>query len=276
MTEALLHAIDLALNEEWQEAKDIVEALDAPLADRLFLLICTLEERESARGRQIATVRHEIGNAIAIAQANLEAMADGVLEATPARLESIVVALSGVGEILDDLRKPPKSEPGSEVVNLAEFDMCALIAAHVAAVAGMAKAKSVSVVYESCGAGFESCRNYRGDQTRVGQILRNVLLNAVRYTPPGGSIRVECQKHDAELHVSVRDTGTGIASADLPHVFEAGYRGKNGSGSGLGLSVVKKLVKAMGGEASIASAEGDGATFMLALPAQVVPSPPPA
>lgn len=275
MDVALLHAVDLAIAEDWQQAKTILEELGDPLADRLFLLICALEEREHARLRHVSTIRHEIGNAISIAQANLEAMIDGVLEPSNARLGAIHAALSTTGGILDDLRRPPQ-EAISDVVRVSEFDICALIGAHVAAVAAMAQAKNVAIDYDPCGRHYEACVRYRGDATRVGQILRNVLLNAVRYTPPGGAIQIGCEKRDARLKIVVRDSGAGIAERDLPHVFELGFRGDTGKkGSGIGLAVVQKLARAMGGSASVESEEGEGAAFTLTLPAVAAEPQPP-
>jgi signal transduction histidine kinase len=155
------------------------------------------------------------------------------------------------------------------VVRVQPFNICALISAHAAAIAGLAGAKNVSIVYDPCGVLHQECMEYRGDPARVGQVLRNVLINAVRYTPPGGSVHVTCDREGNSLTLAVRDSGPGIEKEDLPHIFEAGYRGRNTreKGSGLGLSVVSRLLSSLGGHARVESSDGSGVVFTIQLPA---------
>ncbi|MEO9169766.1 MAG: HAMP domain-containing sensor histidine kinase [Candidatus Baltobacteraceae bacterium] len=264
----MLHAMDLAVMREWDEAKAILESIDGPVSGRMFLLVCEMEQHEQVRNRSFALVRHEIGNALTIAQANVEGIMDGVLLSSTERLEGVLASLASASRLLDDLKKPHEPR-GHEVIRIEAFNVCALIGAHASAIAGLAQAKNVSIIYDPCGKNFSSCTNYRGDPTRVGQVLRNVLINAVRYTPPGGSVEIRCDKPESELTLVVRDTGIGILPEDATHVFEPGYRGGNATpeGSGLGLAVVHKLLKSLGGNARVVSHDGGGATFELTLPA---------
>jgi len=147
----ILHALDLAMMGEWDAAKAILEPLDDAVSGRLFLLVCELEQQEGTRKRSIAVTRHEIGNALAISQANLEAMLDGVLEPTVDRLRIALVSLSSAGILLDDLRRLPERE-ALEPTSLQTFDICALIQAHAAALSGLAAAKNVTVICEPCSA----------------------------------------------------------------------------------------------------------------------------
>jgi signal transduction histidine kinase len=263
----LLHAMDLAAMREWDDAKAIVESLDDPASGRLFLLICELEGQERARNLNISMVRHEIGNALTIAQANIEGIVDGVLEPTPDRLEGILASFTSATRLLEDLKKPP-DRAMSAVIKIETFNICALVGAHASAIEGLARAKDVSIIYDPCGMKYASCENYRGDPARVSQILRNVLINAVRYTPPGGSVEIRCDRPDGDLSLVVRDTGIGISTHDLPHIFEPGYRGENApdGGTGIGLSVVQKLLRSLGGEARAIAHDGSGAEFVVRLP----------
>jgi len=109
------------------------------------------------------------------------------------------------------------------------------------------------------------------DARRLEQVLQNLLHNAIRHTPPGGIVAVVVAAESAALVVQVRDTGEGIAAADLPHIWERFYRADHarqrvGSGTGLGLALVRALTEAMGGTVAVDSVRGDGACFTLRLP----------
>lgn len=266
--DALLHAIDLASMREWDAAKAVLEGLDGPIAGRVLMFVSELEHTEQLHLRQRSLVRHEVGNALTIAQANLEGVIDGLLPATPERMEGIRASLSAASAILEDLRRLPDVTPVDNVVSIDTFNVCNLIAAHASAIAGLAEAKGVRVRYEECGQRAEACEVFRGDVTGVGQILRNVFINAIRYTPPGGLVEIHCDRDGSDIALTVRDSGDGIATEDLPHVFEDGYRGKNASpqGSGLGLGIVQRLLKSLGGHARVAQSDSGGATFVITLP----------
>ncbi|MBI3362476.1 MAG: ATP-binding protein, partial [Chloroflexi bacterium] len=109
------------------------------------------------------------------------------------------------------------------------------------------------------------------DPERIGQVLRNLLTNAVAHTPSGGRIIVSARTDGGSIEVRVKDTGEGIAQEHLPLLFERFYRAdpsraRATGGSGLGLAIVKQLVEAHGGQVWAESAPGDGATFIFTLP----------
>jgi signal transduction histidine kinase len=128
------------------------------------------------------------------------------------------------------------------------------------------------------------------DPQRVGQVLRNLLENALAHTPPDGEIALSAhetcpepsdalslsrgRRDDQWVEVSVRDTGSGIAAEDLPYVFERFYRvdksrSRATGGTGLGLAIARSLVEAHGGRIWVESTEGEGSTFTFALPISV-------
>ncbi|MHB8147991.1 MAG: sensor histidine kinase [Vulcanimicrobiaceae bacterium] len=266
--DALLHAMDLAAVHDWDESKAILESMDDPIAGRFFMFVCALERDAQLRDRHAATIRHEVGNALTIAQANVEGIVDGVLQATPERLNGVLAALSSANSMIDGLKHLPEADPLGDVVRIETFNICALVAAHAAAIAGLAESKNVRVLYDPCSNSHCSCMHFRGDSARVGQILQNILINAVRYTPPGGSVGIRCEKPGSDLTIVITDSGAGIASEDAPHLFEPGYRGKNaqGQGSGIGLGVVEKILKSLGGNVRVTDADGTGAVFTVTLP----------
>jgi two-component system sensor histidine kinase BaeS len=110
------------------------------------------------------------------------------------------------------------------------------------------------------------------DPVRFRQIAGNLLTNAIRHTPPGGRVEVRAYARAGDLIVEVADTGEGIAAADLPHVFDRFWRADRAraratGGSGLGLSIARKLAQAHGGDVTAASTLGAGSTFTVRLPA---------
>jgi signal transduction histidine kinase len=107
------------------------------------------------------------------------------------------------------------------------------------------------------------------DATRIAQVLRNLLTNAMRHTPEGGTITVSASADDGHVTVSVRDDGPGIPAEHLPHVFERFYRAdpsraRTTGGAGLGLAIVQGIVHAHGG--TVAAASEGGAVFRFTLP----------
>jgi signal transduction histidine kinase len=94
----------------------------------------------------------------------------------------------------------------------------------------------------------------------------NLVANALRYTPRGGRIRIAIDASPAAVDVRVSDTGSGIASGDLPHVFDRFYKGAGSSGSGLGLTIARRLIDAHGGSIRAESMEGTGTTIAFRLP----------
>jgi signal transduction histidine kinase len=123
------------------------------------------------------------------------------------------------------------------------------------------------------------------DPDRIAQVLGNLINNALRYTPPGGEIVLSVEDHHGQsavrpdaLRVRVRDTGSGIAAEDLPHVFARFYRGDKArhlmaGESGLGLAIAKSLVEAHRGTIIVASELGKGTTFTIELPTTKHPMP---
>lgn len=248
MRERVLHALDLGMLGDWDGAKRSLENLDDPIVPRLTALLTQQQRRERERAEVQAVARHELGNAISIAQANMEALVDGVLEPTPERLAGIRDAMITCGLLLEDLKKQSRAHRDNHV-RIAVFDICDLIASQVSLVTSIAESKSVHIRYEPCGLRLESCTEYRGDPDRVALIVRDVLLGAVRYTPPNGLIDISCIRPNGEIELS-------ISTAAQSHNSEA-----------IGFSLASKLLDALGGQARIIAEHPRSTTFVLRLPA---------
>jgi signal transduction histidine kinase len=182
MQPELLHVLDLATLRDWGGAKAVLEALDDPVAARLYALISELDLHDDRRRKATTNLRHEIGNALSIVRANLEGIIDGVLPASPQRLNGMREALAAASLLLDDLHQEPERErkPGRKPET---FDLHALVAAQIAMVAELAESKGVSIE--------NSCRgSFFADAARSAQTVRNALIGSIRFTPPGGTVAI--------------------------------------------------------------------------------------
>lgn len=219
---------------------------------------------------RVSELIHEMRNQLAVARANIEAFIDGKLSPTSERLENVVQTLRHLEELIKDLRIL-RVEPQLET-HMAEINVCTLLEREYASLEAVAQAKGVSLSIFRCPHPNAACQRFYGDPVRIGQIVTNVLLNAVRYTPAGGTIAVDCRRRADELQITIADSGPGISSPDVQHVFEPGFRGeaaRASDGSGIGLTVVKRLVEDQGGSITLGEASAHGATFVLRLPGRL-------
>jgi signal transduction histidine kinase len=217
---------------------------------------------------------HEIRNHLAVAVANIEGLRDGVLSATPDRLGAVLQALEEASVLLGQLPNlsidlPP--EPAMRTMNV-----CKVIANEVLALEGVARTRGVAFNVDTCDTTVAACQEFHGSPLRIAEIVNNVVTNAIRYTPRGGRIDVDCRHADGKLVLSVSDGGPGVAPEDRSRIFEAGYRGTAAAGtagSGLGLGLARRFVEAHGGTIRLVDSESPGARFVVTLPGAEQPSP---
>ena len=237
----------------------------AALGDAFNSMADSLEEAETLRRRLVADVAHELRNPIAAARAQAEGMAEGILVADSARLESLVEDLHHLSQLVDDLQELAIAEAGRMHYEMCVVDLTTL-AERDAERAGATTAPGVQVLFEAPGG--ELC--VKGDERRISQVMRNLLSNAVRHTERG-SITVVVDREGPSVKVQVKDTGEGIPAADLPHVFERFYRAdtaraaKSG-GAGLGLAISRTIIEDHAGTMFAESSPGAGATVGFSLP----------
>lgn len=247
MQQRVLHALDLAILGDWESAKRSLDQLDDPIVSRLLALMTEQQRREGERSQSQAVVRHELGNALSIAQANIEAMVDGVLEPTAQRLLGIRDALQTCGARLVDLKR--QSPPSSDCLAQSEaFNICELIDTQTQLVSTIAQSKNVQVSSKLCPVNDGSC-TMSGDPQSIGHAIRHVLLSAVRFTPPGGDIRMACVHPSEELMLSVRNTDVSARTASF------------------GLSVLDKMLETIGGHARMVPEDSERASFFISVPA---------
>ena len=229
-----------------------------------------LESNENARRQFLADVVHELRTPLSIIQGNLEAWRDGVVAATPEDVVPVHDEAVLMGRLITDLRDLSLAEAGQLGLTKEITDIGALASSVAETYVPRAASLGIELRYESTP---KEALRAAADPGRIRQVLRNLIENALRHTPRGGSVCISATRiADSTVSVTVRDTGAGIPSEHLPHVFEHFYkadrsRDRSRSGSGIGLAIVRQLVEAHGGSVHAMSEPGAGSTFVFSLPA---------
>ncbi len=224
-----------------------------------------LAASEQQRQNMVADIAHELRSPLSVIQGNLQAILDDVYPLDKAEISRIYDETRLLGRLVDDLRELALADAGQLRLDIRPFALEEVVSATVGSLSLAAEAQQVRLTAELP----KDLPPVRADADRVAQVLRNLLLNALRHTPPGGKVTVAAQTQDDMVEISVADTGEGIAAEDLPHVFERFWRAdraRSGGGSGLGLSVAQSLVEAQGGRIWAESVQGVGSVFRFTLP----------
>lgn len=240
------------------------------LALRFNALAERLEELDRQRRSFVSAISHDLRTPLAIIRGHIDAQLREPDEETPAPGEAfraIEHEAVTLGKLVDDLFTLSRLEEAALALQSMPVDVKTLIEDAVRGVRPYAlKASRVSVNAVVP----DHLPPVLGDATRVNQILNNLMHNAIRHTPEGGIVIVEAAPEDDGRHVriTVRDTGVGISAEDLPRIFDRFYQGESvrSGGAGLGLSIVKQLVEAQGGQVTATSAPGEGTEVAVVLP----------
>ena len=235
------------------------------LSDSFNQMAGALEEQERMRREFIANAAHELRTPLTNLQGYLEALRDDVIEPNPAVFESLLEESERLVRLSRSLDTLAAGDAG-DAPAATDLDLARLIRSAVdLARPGIVSARLV------LGIDVPTDLPARGDPDQLAQVLSNLLQNAVRYTPAGGRIDVRAERRPGDVLVSVTNTGDGIPSEDLPHVFERFYRVEKSrdrahGGAGIGLAIVRQLVEAAGGRVGAESRDGR-TTFWFSLPA---------
>ncbi|MDQ3811307.1 MAG: HAMP domain-containing histidine kinase, partial [Chloroflexota bacterium] len=210
---------------------------------------------------------HELRTPLTNLRGYLEAVRDGVVEARGEVIDSLYEEAMLLSQLVEDLQDLSLSDAGRLSLRREPVELGDALFAAAQALRPRARAQGIEIMLE-VGSALPSVL---ADRQRVGQILRNLLSNAVTYTAAGGQIVVSAAARDGDVRVEVRDTGSGIAPEHLPNVFERFYRAdpsrtRATGGAGIGLAVVKQLVEAHGGSVAITSVPGQGTCVSFTLP----------
>ncbi len=229
-----------------------------------------LADTETTRSRLLADLAHEIRTPLATLEAYIDGLEDGVVVAEPTSYATMRAQVGRLRRLAIDLRETAAADEHALHLSFADIDLAATAAVAVAAADPRYQAKDVSLQLV-CG---DDPLPVHADEERLQQVLANLLDNALRHTPPGGSVRVSIDRDPGAVVIRVVDSGEGIPPALLPLVFDRFFRvdparaSTDGSGSGLGLTIARAIVNDHGGSLGVSSPGlGRGATFTVRLPA---------
>jgi len=223
-----------------------------------------LEANEEQRRRLLADVAHELRTPLSVIRGNVEGILDGLYPADAAHLAPVLEEAAVMSRLLDDLQTLSTAEAGALRLHRERVDPAALVQDAVTAFRPRAQRAGVTLDWR---AGSGALRELDADPVRVGEVLANLLANALRHTPSGGVIAVEARPAGTGVAFTVSDTGSGIGPEDLPHVFDRFVKSADSGGVGLGLAIARSLVEAHGGTITAASSPGKGTTMRFVLPA---------
>lgn len=240
------------------------------LVDAFNRMSRELAEATDLRRRMTADIAHDLRTPLTVLSGYLEALRDGDLAPSRERFEMMYVEARHLGRLVEDLRTLSLADAGELPLHIEQLPPADLLERVRDAFARQAEECGVALTVES----EPSVPDLAGDADRLAQVLANLVGNALRYTPSGGTILLVAERRSESVALQVRDSGRGISSEALPHIFERFYRGdssrqRTDGESGLGLAIARSVVEAHGGTISVESSEGTGTVFTLLMPLAV-------
>lgn len=237
------------------------------LAKTFNTMASDLELAREQRRQLTADVAHELRTPLTNIQGYLEAIKDGVVDANDETIETLHSQTIHLANLVEDLRIVAIADAGVLALNKSHGSPVQVIEDAVSNFAQRARERGIDLSISKTGTG----QAIDFDETRLRQIVTNLIENALTHTPNSGSVVVDIECSGKGLKMSVSDSGLGISDHDLPRIFDQFYRAdpsrnRATGGAGLGLTIVKRLVEAHGGTVSVTSTPGEGTTFTVMLP----------
>ncbi len=218
---------------------------------------------EEQRRNLLADVTHELRTPLAAIQGRVEGMLDGVYETDREHLSLVVEQARVMARLLDDLQLLSRTETGALSLHRELLEARELVDGAAKGIRADADAAGVELRTQVA----TGLPRLDADRVRMGEVLANLLTNALRYTPRGGAVTLAAGPADDGVAFSVTDTGAGIPADELPHVFDRFRKSSDSRGAGLGLAIAKGLVRAHGGTIAAKSEPGRGTTIRFVVPA---------
>jgi signal transduction histidine kinase len=238
------------------------------LALRFNQMAARLEQTENMRRQLIGDVTHELRTPLTTIKGSMEGLIDGVLPANDETYTQIYHEADRLQRLVNDLQELSRVEARAYELHLSRTSLAEVVQATVARLDRQFEEKGVAISTQVPA----DLPAIQMDSDRIGQVLLNLLGNALQYTPSGGRVRIQAVHIPGEVRVSVMDSGIGIPPEHLPHLFTRFYRvdksrARSHGGSGIGLTIAKHLVEAHGGRIWAESqGAGKGSTFTFTLP----------
>jgi len=241
------------------EVGELAQAFNSMAAD--------LEHAEQLRRNLVADVAHELRTPLSNIQGYLEAIRDRVMKPNVATIRSLNEETALLSRLVDELQELSLAEAGELKLVYQAEDIASVVKQAVISWQPQVAAKEISLSLDLP----DNLPPVNIDRQRVNEVLYNLLENAVAHTHRGGTINVAAMTQGDWVEVCVSDTGEGIPAEDLPNIFERFYRvdrsrARATGGSGLGLTIAKRMVEAHGGQITVQSELGKGSSFSFTLP----------
>jgi heavy metal sensor kinase len=231
-------------------------------------MIVRLSEAFEQNRRFLADASHELRTPLAAWRGEMESVVEQTrgLPELRDRAGSALEEVDRLAKIVEALFAISRLDAGEAQQEWARFDLAPLAASTTEQMSLLAEDKGVSVACD-----VQGHVSVEGDRARIKQVVVNLLDNAIKYTPSGGSINLHVHASDRKAIMEVADTGIGIPASALPHIFERFFRvdkarPRDAGGAGLGLAIVKSICAAHGGQVEVESTEGRGSRFKVELP----------
>jgi signal transduction histidine kinase len=221
-----------------------------------------LETNERRRRELLGDVAHELRTPLQVIRGSVEGMLDGLYPADPATLRTLLDETLVMARLLEDLRTLSMAEEGVLPLHREPVDPRLLVEDAARSFDALAREADVSLEVETDGDGTA----LEADPVRLAEVLGNLLSNAIRHTPAGGSVRVRSEQEHAAVAFEVIDTGTGIPDEELALVFDRFVRSADTGGTGLGLAIARRLVEAHGGAIGATRAPEGGTRVRFTIP----------
>lgn len=227
-----------------------------------------LSKQEQVKQQMVSDVAHELRTPLSNVRGYLEAIQDGLATADEKTIDSLHEEVLLLTRLVEDLQELALAESGQLHLMPKPVSLSGIVERTLTALFPRINEKRLDVTTKIP----PDLPEIVVDPERIGQVLRNLLTNAIAYSPPAGQISVEIVPHGRSIEVRVSDTGPGIEAEHIPLVFERFYRvdvsrTRLTGGAGLGLAIAKQLVQAHGGEVGVSSTIGKGSTFWFSIPA---------
>jgi signal transduction histidine kinase len=257
LTGDMSRRVPIGASSSGNEVEKVAEAFNA--------VVSRVEQQLEAQRRLLADTSHELGNPLTVLRTDLDMLRQDLDPETRAEIvEEADKEAERMARLVEELLQLSAAEMSLPSVDDAAVDLADVAVRAVTRVHSLAGARKVEL-------SLDRHPVVRGDRDRLGQILNNLLDNAIRHTAQDGEIQVLVREQGSSAILMVKDNGVGIASEHLPHVFERFYRvdrarSRSSGGTGLGLAIARMIAQSHGGNLQVESSPGVGTVFTLTLP----------